>query len=278
MRIVDAHVHVVSADRDRYPRGDLGSGGGGGHTPEEVSGPRLLQLLDEAETEYAVFVQSLGAYGFDNRYAADASDRSDGRCPFVCAIEPDDPDAVAEVHRWVKSRGASRGARSVRLIAFQPPADLGRFQRVWAEAQACGASICLLTPLSLVKLFAPLVERSSESPVVLEHCGLAQLDASRADLGAPELLELADLGGLHLKISSRVLGSVVGNPSRALTRLTEAFGASRIAWGSDFPATRMSRYESALEMARQAVGDLSASDQHEILAEPARRLSPPRPE
>jgi predicted TIM-barrel fold metal-dependent hydrolase len=274
MRIVDAHVHVVSADRDRYPRGDLGSSGGGGHATEEVSGPRLLQLLDEAGVAYAVFVQSLGAYGFDNCYAADASDRSDGRCPFVCAIDPDDPDAVAEVHRWVKSRGAC----SVRLVALQPPADLDRFERVWAEAQACGASICLLTPLSLVTLFAPLVERSSAAPVVLEHCGFAQLDPSRADLGAPELLELADLSILHLKISSRVLGSVIGNPSQALTRLTEAFGAHRIAWGSDFPANRMSRYDSALEMVSQAVGDLSVSDQHEILAETARRLWPPRPE
>jgi predicted TIM-barrel fold metal-dependent hydrolase len=274
MRIVDAHVHVVSADRDRYPRKDLGSGGVGGQATEEVSGPRLLQLLDEAEMDYAVFVQSLGAYGFDNRYAADASDGSDGRCPFVCGIDPNDPDAVAEVRRWV----TSRGARSVRLIVLQPPADFGCFERVWAEAQACGASICLLTPLSLVTLFAPLIERLSASPVVLEHCGLAQLDASRADLGAPELLDLADLGVLHLKISSRVLGSVVGTPSRALTRLTEAFGASRIAWGSDFPAIRMGPYESALEMARQAVADLSASDQHEILAETARRLWPPRPE
>ena len=50
---------------------------------------------------------------------------------------------------------------------------------------------------------------------------------------------LAGRPGVHLKVTSRVLGRArasAGGPAGALRDLVERFGSERIAWGSNYPA------------------------------------------
>ena len=78
--IVDTHTHVVSSDQSRYPLNPAGLPGAwyreAPHTTEQ-----LIERMDEAHVERAVLVQGVGAYSYDNRYAADSAERHRARPP-----------------------------------------------------------------------------------------------------------------------------------------------------------------------------------------------------
>ena len=57
---------------------------------------------------------------------------------------------------------------------------------------------------------------------------------------AASLFELADLPNLYMKLTPRIFGDVKKNQASAETffpRVAEAFGANRMAWGSNFPTS-----------------------------------------
>jgi predicted TIM-barrel fold metal-dependent hydrolase len=82
--------------------------------------------------------------------------------------------------------------------------------------------------------------------------------------------------GLHLKLTHRNLERLRDAGERAgdfLTPVVEAFGAGRIAWGSNLPAAEQSLPE-LRSLAEEVLAGLPEQDRQEIFAGTARRLYP----
>ncbi|MGH9016030.1 MAG: amidohydrolase family protein [Acidimicrobiia bacterium] len=70
--LVDTHVHVISDDASRYPLQPARLPGAW-YREAPVTVEELLALMDDAGVDRAVLVQPMGAYSYDNSYAADAA-------------------------------------------------------------------------------------------------------------------------------------------------------------------------------------------------------------
>ena len=68
MNIIDAHPHIYSGDRDKYPTIDDPMNPG-----EPASAEDLKSRMDDAGVSRAVFIQTSTFYGHDNRYVMDSA-------------------------------------------------------------------------------------------------------------------------------------------------------------------------------------------------------------
>lgn len=139
-----------------------------------------------------------------------------------------------------------------------------------------GVPVCLQMRLGpATKQLVELLERFPGVRVLLDHIGYPDIAASPARAGA-EVAELAVHPGLHLKLTHRNLERLRDAGEQAgdfLRPVVEAFGAGRIAWGSNLPAAEQSLPD-LMAMAQEVLAGLSERDRQEIFAGTARRLYP----
>jgi L-fuconolactonase len=112
--IVDTHVHVVAADRARYPLRpaavDLDW-----FREAPVTVEDFLELMSTAGVDRAVLVQPMSAYGFDNRYVIDSARMHSEWLTSVVII-----DTVDHPARRLRAM-AREGVSGVRLFAIGNP-------------------------------------------------------------------------------------------------------------------------------------------------------------
>ena len=100
---------------------------------------------------------------------------------------------------------------------------------------------------------------------------------TNGDGANPEpLLRLAKYPNFYLKIATRNFQESNNGKSTTETmfkKLVSEFGANRMAWGSNFPASKGS-LKDLVELAKQGVSSLSKSDQEWILGKTALHLYP----
>ena len=259
MRMIDSHVHVVSADQARFPRrapNDTLSA----HISREISAEELLAHADQENIERIVLVQAFATYGFDNAYIVDAANRHPDRFAVVSGVNPEIPDAREQSNDRLK-----KGARGLRALAFAEDFDAQSLRALLEPASEVGAAICLLaTPHVLTKL-APVLVDYPNVPFVLDHCGLQPLDSSLPSLGASALFALSSLDNIVLKVSSRVFNKCLGDERDIVSSLVSEFGAERLMWGSDFPASSDASYSAAAKRVVQATSNLTSTDREQIL-------------
>ena len=264
--LVDAHVHVASADETRYPRQPTGAGSDWWRRPSGVE--QLAENLDAAGVDRAVVVQAVGVYGYDCRYAAEVVAAGNDRLALVGAVDMADPDiesAFAQLHACGHLAGLRLfgvGAADAHWLTN------GTGRRVWRLAAETG---CVLVPTIFsdgLPALRALMDQEPGVVVALDHCAFP-------DLGGPgamaDLLGLADLESLHLKVTSHNLDD--GNdPAVFLEALVEAFGPTRLCWGSDHPQHQSRTYPEMLTLARQSARDFGAADRAAFLGANALRL------
>ncbi|MDC7788550.1 amidohydrolase family protein [Rhodoplanes sp. TEM] len=276
--IIDIHTHVISPDTARYPLAPLGGKQSDWSHARPTTAADLIAAMDEAGVAKAAVVQASTAYGFDNSYLADSVAAHPNRFTGVFSMDLFAPDAPAVFDRWV-----AKGLTGLRLFTTgtTQPGQAGwladpRSFPIWERAEAANLPVCVQMRPEGVDQLALLLDRFRRVPVVLDH--LARVDLSD---GAPYekadwLWRLADRPNVVLKLTSRTVREAAAGASRPeafFPRLVAAFGAERIAWGSNFPAEAgpMSRI---LDAARAALSCLSAADRASIFAGTARRLYP----
>lgn len=267
--IVDSHVHVASSDEERYPRDPTGAGSTWWHHAGGVE--ELVQNLDASDVDRAVVVQAVGVYGYDCRYAADVTAGSD-RLAFVGAIDMAGPDVGASFERL---NGTAELA-GLRLFGVSAAGvgwlTNGAGATVWSLASRTG---CVLVPTifgDALPALRQLMEQYPEVDVALDHSAFP-------DLGGPDamaqLLALADLTRLHLKVTSHNLDTDE-DPAVFLDALVDAFGPTRVCWGSDHPQHQTKTYPEMLDIARNATRNLTAADRAAFVGGNAMRLWWPR--
>ena len=278
LRFIDIHPHIISEDTAKYPRSPLFGVQSDWSKERPVTPEGLIAAMDEAGVEKAAIVQSSTCYGFDNSYVVDSVAQFPGRFTGVGSVDMLQPDAPERIRDWVK-----RGISGLRLFtggstqAFDPSTlDDRRSFPTWELCSELGLSMCIQTdPVGLAQV-AGLAKRFPQVNIILDHLGRPDVTDGPPYKRASSLFGLAPFENIFLKLTPRIFGDVRKGEASAETffpRLVEAFGSSRLAWGSNFPASEK-RMKDNLVVAQNCLACLSAGDQSWIFAKTAQRMYP----
>jgi predicted TIM-barrel fold metal-dependent hydrolase len=274
--IVDTHTHAISPDTNRYPLAPVGGHQSDWSAKRPVSYEGLLAAMDQAGIARAMVVQASTAYGNDNRYVVDAVRAHPDRFSGVFSIDVLAPDAVTELWRWLDA-----GLDGLRLFTtgttMPGQADWLDDERsfpVWDFAQANGVSICLQMTSAGIPALTRMLGLFPRSRVLLDHLARPDLSGGAPYQAAAPLFGLAVYPGVYLKLTNRTIHEAArgaSTPAEFFPRVIDAFGAHRIAWGSNFPAAE-GALSTLLDEARSALAGLSATDTAWIFGDTARTI------
>ena len=276
--VFDIHTHVIAVDTARYPLAPLGGKQSDWSRTRPVDAEGLIAEMDRAGVARSAVVHASTAYGFDNSYVADSVARHSDRFTGVFSIDMLAADACDALDRWIEA-----GLTGLRLFTTGSTlpgqaawlADPRTFP-VWERAEALGLPVCLqMRPEGIADLL-DLLDRFRTIPIILDHLARPALSDGPPYATARWLFDLAAYPNLFLKLTSRTVEQAsegLSTPHAFFPRLVAAFGANRIAWGSNFPAHAgpMARL---LAEAKHALACLSEADQAAIFSGTACRLYP----
>ncbi|GLU31982.1 amidohydrolase family protein [Trinickia caryophylli] len=276
--IVDIHPHIISDDETRYPPAPLFGKRSDWSKERPTTVETLIAAMDAAGVEKAAVVHSSTTYGFDNRYVVEGCARYPGRLVAVGSVDVLQPDAPLRIREWV-----GLGLAGLRLFtggstkAFDPSElDDPRSFPAWELCAELGLPMCIQTgPIGLPQVTA-LARRFPEVAIVLDHLGRPDIADGPPYARAQSLFDLAPLENIYLKLTPRIFGDAKKDKASAQTffpRVVEAFGASRLAWGSNYP-TSPGTLSEILDAARVGLASLSEEDLTWIFGKTAGRLYP----
>lgn len=276
--IVDIHPHIISDDETRYPPAPLFGKRSDWSKERPTTVETLIAAMDAAGVARAAVVHSSTTYGFDNSYVVDGCAKYADRLVAVGSVDILQPDAPARIRAW-----ARRGLAGLRLFTggstkdFDPSElDDPRAFPAWELCAELGLPMCIQTgPIGLPQV-TMLAKRFPEVPIVLDHLGRPEVADGAPYARAQSLFDLAPLENIYLKLTPRIFGDVKKERASAETffpRVVEAFGAERMAWGSNFPTSPGTLAE-ILATAREGLASLSDEERAWIFGKTAQQLYP----
>jgi L-fuconolactonase len=277
---IDTHVHVVSDDLDRYPLDPPDVVVPPGVDPESirvpwfedrpVSGEELLKEMDAAGVDGAVLVQAYSAYRYDNTYAVDCARAHPDRFKAAVIVDVRD-DPVSAVDYWVGRQGAA----AIRLFLQQDSADwllTAESEPAWEAIASTGSVVFLALFRHQLGMLPEVLKRHRHLKFVVDHCGFPDLSGGPGYPNAKELFALSEDPNLYLKLSTQVLKGVGRKAQEVTGMLVDTFGATRVMWGSDYPASSDGSYRPSVELGRRACAGLSEQDRLQVLGATAAGL------
>ena len=272
--IVESHCHIISPDQRKYPR-DLGPNPAS--WVRDLSAEEFVALNKGAGVERAILVQAFGAYRYDNRYVADAAASYPDRFVGVCIVDALQPDAPQTLDFWVKERGI----RGLRVVTWTEPElllDDPRLDPLWQRASELRIPVCVLTNFPQAPRLRRVLERFHELRLALDHLGLPRLDDGPRFSNERAVFDLAQFPNFQGKFSSWTIAAAARNGAQAFVdfflRLVDTFGAQRLMWGTNFPASNDRTYQGFVNYAREQLSFLSSEEQRWIFGETALSLWP----
>jgi L-fuconolactonase len=276
--VFDIHTHVIASDTARYKLAPLGGQQSDWSRTRPVSAEGLIAEMDRAGVAKSAVVHASTAYGFDNSYVADSVARYPDRFTGVCSIDMFAADACDELDRLVAT-----GLTGLRLFTTGStlPGQATwlahpRTFPVWERAEALGLPVCLQMRPEGVTDLLELLDLFRSVPIILDHLARPVLSDGPPYATARWLFDLAAYPNLFLKLTSRTVEQAsegLSTPQQFFPRLVAAFGADRIAWGSNFPA-HAGPMADLLAAAKHALACLTEADRNAIFSGTARRLYP----
>jgi predicted TIM-barrel fold metal-dependent hydrolase len=276
--VIDIHPHIIAVDTQRYPRAPLGGHQSAWSEQRPVSVEQLIVEQDRAGIQKAAVVQASTCYGHDNSYVADAVGAYPERFTGVFSCDILAPDACEDVARWM-----ARGLTGLRLFTTGStmPGQAGwlddpRSFPAWKKAQEDSLPVCLQMTAEGIPQLENVLLRFPRLRVVLDHLARPVQDDGPPYTGADSLWGLARFPGVYVKVTERnFVGATAGKatPETFFGRLVSVFGASRIAWGSNFPASERSLPE-LLALAQDTLRFLTETDREWIFSRTAQTLYP----
>jgi L-fuconolactonase len=236
----------------------------------------LLALNREAGIDKTVLVQGYGAYEYDNSYAADCARIHPDSFACVVIVDQRQHDAPERLNYWVQERGA-RGLRLVTTTEPETFLDDPQTFPVWQKAASFGISICIMTRFRQVGRLPAVLERFPNVPVALDHLGAPRLSDGSPYESLQPLFELVRYPNVYLKFSTETLYAArrgKSNSREFFSCMLDRFGASRLMWGSNFPATHDRPLKEQLALAQEELSFVAAEQQHWLFGETALRLWP----
>jgi predicted TIM-barrel fold metal-dependent hydrolase len=266
--VIDIHPHIIADDTKRYPLAPLGGHQSDWSRTRPVTTEQMIAAMDKAGVAKAAIVQASTCYGHDNSYVADAVAAHPDRFTGVFSVDVLAPDAPERMRHWV-GRNLT-GLRLFTIGSTMPDQaswlDDPKSFPAWECAGELGLSICLQMSAKAFPQMIRMIERFQSARAS------RSLRAPPGD-GPPmrplTACSLAKYPTVFLKLTQRNCRSRA-KPSHAgdlLPRLVSAFGASRLAWGSNYPPFRLA--VDLLALATSSAQSVSSSDQEWIFAKTA---------
>ena len=278
MPVIDIHPHIVSPDVMRYPLAPLCGTQSTWSSERPTTYEMLLKEMDAAGIDKAAIVHSSTAYGYDNSYVADAVAAVPSRLTGVYSIDVLASDAVKTFDYWL-TRGCS-GMRLFTTGSTLPDQSIwfadSRTYPFWEHAAAKNIPVCMQMKAQAIPLLRQIMDRFPKATIILDHLSRTPVADGPPYAAAAEFFELAKYERLCLKvtpinISPKSWGK--GAPETFFAKVIDAFGASRIGWGSNFPNS-VGTLSEILGAARKAFSFAKESDQDWIFGRTAQVLYP----
>ena len=277
-KLHDIHPHIISDDDGRYPRSPIGGLQSDWSQDHQVTAEAMVAAMDEAGIASSALVQAATCYGYNNAYVADAVRRYPDRFTAVATIDVLADDAVVVMKGWM-----ARGITGLRLYTGGSKLEFdfswlddARSFPVWEYAGATGLPICIQARAPAFPIVAELAKRFPQTRIVLDH--LARMDTTDGPpyAAATPLFELAAHPNIFLKVTPRsfdLAASGKASPETFFPKLVSAFGANRIAFGSNYPASK-GTLKQIVGRAKDNLSSLTPADQDWILGGTAEILYP----
>lgn len=276
--IIDIHPHVISTDTAKFPLTPLGGMQSTWSRDRPTSYQQMIAEMDAAGVAKSAIVQASTAYGHDNSYVAAAIAAYPERFTGVFSVDVLAPDAVEKMKHWI-GRGFS-GMRLFTTGSTMPGQatwfDDPRSFPAWEYAGEAGIPVCMqMTPQGFPQLRG-LMDRFPKVRIILDHLARPNLVDGPPFAADRPFFDLARYGQVFLKVTPVNVSPKDWGKASAETffgAVVKTFGASRIAWGSNFPATA-GPLSSILKAAQNAFAFASAEDREWIFGNTAQALYP----
>ncbi|MBU9506257.1 amidohydrolase [Burkholderia multivorans] len=276
--IVDIHPHIISDDEKRYPPAPLFGKRSEWSQERPNTVQALISAMDEAGVAKAAVVHSSTTYGFDNSYVVDSCARFPDRLVAVGSVDMLADDVASVIEKWVGS-----GLAGLRIFTGGSTKDFDPSElenpksfRAWEILAELKLPMCIQTgPIGLPQV-RMLAQKFPRVNIVLDHLARPDVLDGPPYANAASLFAMADLPNVYLKLTPRIFGDVKKEKASAETffpRVVEAFGAARLAWGSNFPTSPGTLTE-ILATAQDGLQCLSETDREWIFGKTALKLYP----
>ncbi|WP_250503921.1 amidohydrolase family protein [Caballeronia sp. AZ7_KS35] len=278
MNIIDIHPHIISDDEKRYPPAPLFGKRSDWSQERPNTVEALIEAMDEAGVAKAAVVHSSTTYGFDNSYVVDGCNQYKDRLIAVGSVDMLADDVQTVIRNW-----ADQGLAGLRIFTggstkdFDPSElDNPRSFRAWEMLAELKLPMCIQTgPVGLPQV-RMLAEKFPNVNIILDHLARPDVLDGPPYANAAGLFALRDLPNVYMKLTPRIFGDVKKEKASAETffpRVVEAFGAQRLAWGSNFP-TSTGTLSEILATAQQGLACLSDEDRAWVFGKTAQKLYP----
>jgi L-fuconolactonase len=277
--LVDIHPHVVSTDTERYPITPLDGKRSEWSKKRSVTFEELIAAMDEAGVDNAALVHSSTTYGYDCSYLADSVARKPRRVTGVFSVDMMAADAPDRIRYWATERRLG----GLRLYTS---GGTHEEQSTWMSdpkvfpglhcAHELGLPVCVSLRPAGVPQLTVLIKRFPEVRFIIDHMMEPPIAEGPPYHGSQFLFDLAGYSNVYLKLTTlniRASRKDKGSPGTFFPLLVDTFGASRIAWGSNYPSAQGTLKEMVSE-ARSALEVLPEHDRGWIFARTAQSLYP----
>jgi L-fuconolactonase len=276
--IVDTHSHVISDDPGRFPADPMGGKQSDWSRERPVTASGMLNAMREAGVTQSVLVQASTCYSHDNRYVAACVNEHPRKFTGVFSADFNSPDAIERIEHWMAA-----GLSGVRVfVAGHTTADASvrlddpRAAPAWEHLARRRIPVCVQVRADKLGQLETVLARSPEAIVLLDHGARPELADGPPYTNAKPLFSFAKYPNLRIKYTTHnVRESRQGLSTAAsfIEALVSCFGARRIAWGSNFPASP-GTLGTQLNEALDATATLSAQDRAWIFSGTARAVYP----
>src|SRR5229473_6769534 len=263
--VIDIHPHIIAGDMTRYPLAPLGGHQSDWSRTRPVTTEQMIAAMGMAGVAKAAIVQASTCYGHDNSYVADAVAAYSDRFTGVFSVDVLAADGPARMRHWL-SRGLT-GMRLFTIGSTMPDQaswlDDPKTYPAWGCAGELGLSICLqMSPKALPQMMK-MAERFPQVRIILDHMARPVLEDGPPYAAAASLFALAGYTNVYLKLTPRTFTESrkgKASPGTFFPKLVSAFGASRLAWGSNYPSSE-GPLAQLLAVAKSSLSSLSLDDQ-----------------
>jgi predicted TIM-barrel fold metal-dependent hydrolase len=265
---IDAHVHVWTDDRKRYPR----AAGERDYDPPRFTPEDLFRHSISAGVSRVVLIQ-MSFYRFDNSYMLDCIRQHRGIFSGVGIV-----DAAAPGPDRKMIELARHGVRGFRIVPGVSPAawlETGGMRSMWDSGAKHRLAMCPLIGPDALPGIAQMCERFPETPVVIDHLARIGADGMIRDEDVRTLCSLARHKSVKVKLSAFYALGRKQAPYTDLVpmirRVFEALGPQRLMWASDCPFQVQNghRYAPSIALVREGLPFLSSEDRNWILSRTA---------